>query len=101
MRAVMIGLWMVVSLAVVAHADEAAPAEEAPAEKTSEEKTSEEKTITAAEPQTVESPVSAEEKADAEIRQIEEGVSDTKDVKEFKPTRPLSADKAIALPSDI
>ncbi len=42
-----------------------------------------------------------EEAADADIRRIEESVSGKEEVKEFIPKRPLSADKAIALPSDI
>jgi hypothetical protein len=85
MRYVIIGLWFVVLLAVGASADEAIPAEELPAN----------------EPQAGESPASAEEDADAEIRKIEADVSGAGEVKEFIPTKPLSADKAIALPSDI
>ncbi len=85
MRYAMIGLWFVVSLAVSASADETVPAEELPD----------------TEPQVVESPASAEEEAAAEIREIEAGVSGAGEVKEFIPTKPLSADKAIALPSDI
>jgi len=85
MRYAMIGLWFIVLLAVGANADEAISEEENPA----------------AEPQVVESPVSAEEEADAEIRKIEEDVSGAGEVKEFIPTKPLSADKGIALPSDI
>ena len=88
MRIAVIGLWFVTLLAVSATADESVSTQEASAD-------------AAADPQSVESPPSAEEAADAEIRQIEEGVSDAKDVKEFTPTKPLSADKAIALPSDI
>jgi hypothetical protein len=85
MRHVIYGLWFFVLLAVGASADEAIPAEELPA----------------TEPQAVESPASAEEDADAEIRQIEAEVSGAGEVKEFIPTKPLSADKAISLPSDI
>ena len=59
MRYAMIGLWFFVSLAVGAGADETVPAEELPD----------------TEPQAVASPVSAEEEADAEIREIEAGVS--------------------------
>jgi len=44
---------------------------------------------------------SSEEAADADIRRIEDSVSGKEEVKEFIPKRPLSADKAIALPSDI
>ncbi len=43
----------------------------------------------------------SEEEADADIRQIEQGVSGATEVKEFIPDKPLFADKAIALPSVI
>ena len=48
-----------------------------------------------------EPPAVSEEEADAEIREIEKGVSGADKVEEFVPEKPLSADKAIALPSDI
>jgi hypothetical protein len=48
-----------------------------------------------------ESAAASEEKADADIRRIEQGVSGAEEVEEFIPDKPLSADKAISLPSDI
>jgi len=90
MRYLMIGLWFVMSLVVGVSADEAGPDAPILAEE-----------LPGAEPQIVEPPASAEEEADAAIRKIEEDVSGAGEVKEFIPTKPLSADKAIALPSDI
>ena len=90
MRYLMIGLWLVMSIAVGVSADEVGADEVILAEE-----------LPGAEPQIVEPPTSAEEEADAAIRKIEEGVSGAGEVKEFIPTKPLSADKAIALPSDI
>jgi hypothetical protein len=86
MRYAMFGLWLAVSIAVAANADESAPGQPE---------------VKAAEPPVAESQETVEEEADAEIRQIEEGVSGAEDIEEFVPTKPLSADKAIALPSDI
>lgn len=86
MRTALFGLWVVASIALGANADEA---------------TSGQPEVPAAEPPVAESQEMAEEEVDAEIRRIEEGVSGTEDIKEFVPTKPLSADKAIALPSDI
>jgi hypothetical protein len=81
MRYVMFGLWLAASLAVGADTDESTPGE--------------------SEAQVAESQEIAEEEVDAEISRIEKGVSGEDDVKEFVPKKPLSADKAIALPSDI
>ena len=77
MRYALIGLWLAVTMAVGAEPDEATPVE-------------------AGTP-----PAASEEEADAEIRDIEKSVSGADDVEEFVPKKPLSADKAIALPSDI
>ncbi len=83
MRYAMLGLWLAIIVAVGANADEPVSGVE---------------DAELAEPESV---VEKEAEADAEIRQIEEGVSGADEVKEFVPKKPLSADKAIALPSDI
>ena len=77
MRYALLGLWLAVSVAV--GADEIEP--------------------TPVEPGTP--PAASEADADAEIRDIEKSVSGADEVEEFVPKKPLSADKAIALPSDI
>jgi len=79
MRYALIGLWLAVTMAVGAEPDEATPVEAGTPPAASEE----------------------EADADAEIRDIEKSVSGADDVEEFVPKKPLSADKAIALPSDI
>lgn len=81
MLRVMIGLWLAAAIAAGANADESVSGQQ-------EESTSE--------PQEM-----VEEEVDAEIRRIEEDVSGEGEVEEFVPKKPLSADKAIALPSDI
>jgi len=90
MRKYLPGLWLTAWVALGANADESTPgqAEEAAPESS------------AAKSSAAESPA-IEEEADADIRQIEQGVSGETEVKEFIPDKPLSADKAIALPSDI
>lgn len=42
-----------------------------------------------------------EEEVEAELRRIEETLSDTDELKEFVPSKPLAADMPIALPSDL
>jgi hypothetical protein len=77
MRYAFIGLCLAFSMSVGAESEETTPAEPVP--------------------------VASEEEADAdaEILEIEKSVSGADDVEEFVPKKPLSADKAIALPSDI
>jgi hypothetical protein len=77
MRYAFIGFCLAFSMAAGAESEETTPAESVP------------------------SPVASEEDADAEILDIEKSVSGADDVEEFVPKKPLSADKAIALPSDI
>jgi len=95
MRAVLIGLCLVL-LTTGTFADESSPDKPV-----SGGSVPEDRGITDSGSQVVEPPASSAEKTDAEIRQIEKTVSGNKDIEEFKPTSPLSADKAIALPSDI
>ena len=54
-----------------------------------------------ADSETATTPGVSEKEVDAEILDIEKSVSGADDVEEFVPRKPLSADKAIALPSDI
>jgi hypothetical protein len=77
MRYAFIGFCLAFSMTVGAESEETTPAEPVP------------------------SPVASEEEADAEILDIEKSVSGADDVEEFVPKKPLSADKAIALPSDM
>jgi len=42
-----------------------------------------------------------EAEVEAELRRIEETLSDTDELKEFVPSKPLAADMPIALPSDL
>lgn len=86
MRYLMFAWWLAASVAFGAAADEPVPGQPEGQ---------------AAESQVAEPQDKAEEEADAEIRRIEEGVSGAGKVEEFVPKKPLSADKAIALPSDI
>jgi hypothetical protein len=81
MRCALIGVWLALSMAAGAQSNESATDE--PGQ------------------QPAASPDAAEEEADAEILDIEKSVSGADDVEEFVPKKPLSADKAIALPSDI
>jgi len=96
MRKYLLGLWLTAFVALGVNADESAPGQsEDPAPESSAPESS------AAESPEAEPPSATEEEADADIRQIEQGVSGATEVKEFIPDKPLSADKAIALPSDI
>ncbi len=81
MRYAWIGVWLALSMAAGAQSNESATVEPGK--------------------QPAVSPDAAEEEADAEILDIEKSVSGADDVEEFVPKKPLSADKAIALPSDI
>lgn len=74
--------WLVMAVFVAAaHADEAArEAAESPA---------------------AESELPSADDIDAQIGEIERGVSGADEVEEFIPKKPLSADKATSLPSDI
>ncbi len=91
MRTVIIGLWLwlVTAVAVGVPVDEPAAGQPEADESQVTEST------------VIESQAETEEQADADIRQIEAGVSGADDIEEFVPKKPLSADKAIALPSDI
>jgi len=96
MRYLIIGLWLYLAASVAV----GVPADEP----TAGQPEADESQVTEpddAESKAVASQAEAEEKADADIRRIEAGVSGADDIEEFVPKKPLSADKAIALPSDI
>ena len=96
MRTVFVGLWLALFVAGGVYADESTP--ESAAQEPSAQQQPEEP---ATEAQSIDAQATAEEAADADIREIEQGVSGAEKVKEFIPDKPLSADKAISLPSDI
>ena len=43
----------------------------------------------------------SQEELDAEMERIEQALSDTEELKEFVPSKPLAADLPVSLPSDI
>jgi len=95
MRYLIIGLWLFLAASVAV----GVPADEP----TAGQPEADESQVTEpddAESKAVASQAEIEEKADADIRRIETGVSGADDIEEFIPKKPLSADEDIGLWSD-
>ncbi len=104
MRIVLLTLWLMAFIAPSVLADESTAVSSAQvdsAQVDSAQVDSAQAQTEAPESIEPESAAASEEKADADIRRIEQGVSGAEEVEEFIPDKPLSADKAISLPSDI
>ncbi len=99
MRIVLLTLWLMAFIAPSVLADESTAVSSAQVD--SAQVDSAQAQTEAPESIEPESAAASEEKADADIRRIEQGVSGAEEVEEFIPDKPLSADKAISLPSDI